>query len=164
VAEYVTKDFGIGREMTRADLKQGHGGSRTYIQILADCRYKKRHADFELVRQYVRGTRGRRMLNASRGFWQLMATADIPEVSEDELAEEVGPEDIGRVPADCWDRVSHVPGFESELLKTAELGGRDAVVRLLAKHKAWLVDARGMPIWPSRAGPRARYVQAELAS
>jgi hypothetical protein len=163
VAAYIIKDFGIGREMTRADLKQGHGDSRTYIQILADCRYRKRQADFELARQYIQGTRGRRMLNASRGFWQLMATADIPEVSEDELAEEVGAEDMGRVPADCWDRVAHVHGLEAELLKTAELGGQDAVIRLLAKHKAWLVDAQGAPIWPAYARPpRPRPVQGEL--
>jgi Replication protein len=163
VAEYVTKDFGIGREMVSGHAKRGHGGSRTFIEILADCRYKKRPADFELVRQYVLGTRGRRMLNASRGFWQLMATADIPKVSEDELAEELGAEDIGRLPADCWDRVAHVSGLEDELLKAAELGGQDAVIRLLAKHKAFLVDSRGMPIWPARAGPRpGKLVQGEL--
>jgi hypothetical protein len=164
VAEYIIKDFGIGREMVRGDAKRGRGGSRTFFEILADYRERSDPADLALIHEYMLVTRGRRLLSASRGFWKLMAEVGISEPSEDELAEEPGSEELGSLPADCWDRVVRIWGLDAELLKAAELGGRDAVVRLLAKHKAFLIDSRGMPIWPSRAGPRARYVQVELAS
>lgn len=164
VAEYIIKDFGIGREMVRGDAKRGHGDSRTFFELLADYRERSDPADLALIHEYVLVTRGRRMLSASRGFWKLMAGVGVGEPSEDELAEESECEELGSLPADCWDRVVRIWGLDADLLKAAETGGCDAVVRLLARHKAFLVDARGMPIWPSRAGPRKRYVQAELAS
>jgi hypothetical protein len=163
IAEYVTK-LGIGWEMVGGHAKQGHGDHRTYFQILADYRERPSQADLDLIHEHIRVTRGRRMLNASRGFWQLMGTVGIGEVSEDDdedQGEEV--EDVGRIPAECWDRVVRIWGLDGELLKAVELGGRDAVIRLLGEHKAWLVDARGMPIWPARAGPPpARAIQGEL--
>jgi len=164
VAEYVVKDFGIGHEMIRGDAKRGHGEHRTFLQILADYREGQSEADLALVKEHVQVTRGRRMLSASRGFWQLMGSVGADEISEDQLDDDAGTEELGSLPADCWDRVVRIWGLDVDLLKAAELGGCDAVVRLLARHKAFLVDARGMPIWPSRAGPRKRYVQAELAS
>jgi hypothetical protein len=92
-----------------------------------------------------------------------MGSVGVDEVSEDELDDDAGTEELGSLPAGSWDRVVRIWGLDAELLKAAELGGRDAVVRLLAKHKAFLVDSRGMPIWPARAGPRpGKLVQGEL--
>jgi hypothetical protein len=163
VADYIVKDFGIGHEMVRGDSKRGHGDQRTFLQILADYRDRADSADLDLIREHVLVTRGRRMLSASRGFWQLMGSVGVDEVSEDELDDDAGTEELGSLPAGSWDRVVRIWGLDAELLKAAELGGRDAVVRLLAKHKAFLVDSRGMPIWPARAGPRpGKLVQGEL--
>jgi hypothetical protein len=149
VAEYIIKDFGIGREMIRGDAKRGRGSSRTFFELVADYRERSDPADLALIHEYVQVTRGRRMLSASRGFWKLMASVGVGEPSEDELAEEPECEELGSLPSHVWDRVVRIWGLDAELLKAAETGGRDAVVRLLAKHKAWLVNDRGVPLYPS---------------
>jgi hypothetical protein len=171
VAEYITKDWGIGKEMLRGDLKRGRGSNRTFLEVLSDYRQSPDEADRLTIEEFARGTRGRRMLTTSRGFWQLMATVGVEEPSEDDLADDTADvgevEELGYLPAEVWERVArkHKWGLAAEVLTAAELGGVDAVVRLLARHKEFLVDSRDMPIWPSRAGPRkAGYVQMELAS
>jgi hypothetical protein len=166
IAGYITKDFGIARELTRGDLKRGHGASRTYLQILADYRASRDAGDLRLLGEFMRGTRGRRMLNVSRGFWLLMASVGVDEPSEDEMADDAGDgesAELGRIPAVIWDRVCRTRGLDAELLKAAETGGQEAVVRLLSLHKAFMVDARGDPVWPFPA-PRRKpsYVQPRL--
>jgi len=163
VAEYIIKDLGVGREMVRGDVKRGRGGSRTFFEIVADYRENSDPADLALIHEYVLVTRGRRMLSYSRGFKRLMSDVTGVDLSENKLAEESECEELGSLPAACWDRVVRIWGLDADLLRAAEIGGCDAVVRLLARHKAFIVDSRGMPVWPSRAGPCQRYVQAELA-
>jgi hypothetical protein len=152
-ADYIVKDFGIGREMLRGDIKRGRGGSRTFFQIVASYRDRENPADLALIDEYIRATRGRRMLQPSRGFWKLLGSVGVEEISEEELAEDPGGDEMGRLTADSWDRIVRTWWLDAEVLKAAETGGLDAVSVLLARYGEYLVTATGEIIRPPGVSP-----------
>lgn len=117
IAQYIAKVEGAAMELTFADRKKGKNESRSPQQILRDARIDGDVADRQLIREYEKVTKGRRMLNMSRGLKQ---RHQVVEVDDQEIAErEVGGELLLTIDGETWRGLTQRRGATTQLLTVA---------------------------------------------
>jgi hypothetical protein len=150
IAKYIAKiqdkddgrEWGVGHEMTRSDLKQAGrdrtervplgGRHRTPFQVLRDFLATGDADDLALWHEYEQASRGKRALTWSGDVRQEL-TALVP--LDDRTDEEVAADDLGgdvtfAMPRKAWTtHVLHADGRRAELLR-AVAGGWTAVADL----------------------------------
>ena len=113
-AGYYISKLGLGREVTRLDVKVASDEHRTPFRILEDYRKHRRPEDRRLWSEWGLAMKGKRHL-----FWSpgLRARLDLlPEQLDLELAEAPPPESRRMVYIDgrLWDLLAHLPGVDLE--------------------------------------------------
>jgi hypothetical protein len=152
LGSYFTKQTYATRaalEATRSDLKRARGNNRTPFTILADVVDQGDADDLDLWHDYERASKGRRQLQWSKGF------RDVLGIGKGQTDEEIssidhGGHDVVLIPAESREKLWHA-GLEVALLELA----REDPANAPARARAWL-DERGL-IWcdppPSRPDP-----------
>ena len=137
----------IAAETTLGALKKGRRSSRTPFQILADITEIGDADDADLWREWVAASRGRVQLVWSNGLAELAKVADAEKTDDEIVAEEIGTEDLFRLPADTWHAI-RATSTRFDLLEAIERGGRDAGTALLESLGLhWTpLDANGVSI------------------
>ncbi len=142
---YLFKDsnWGLSSEMVASHAKDS-GKSRTPMQLLRDAQAGDEEAG-RLFQEYSEAMKGRQKLVWSRGLRKKLL-GDVPEVTDEELAEEVREEGAVKVVSltpEQWSRVVEL-GLRGKLLDVivASKGDKAAV-------RAWLVRGGVLREWES---------------
>lgn len=130
--------WGLPSEVTKGHIKNGRGSSRSPFQIL-DCAVdpealpEHREASRLLFLDYAEATKGRRQLSWSPG---LRARFAVPELSDDEIAAEVGEESVllASISLEDWYIIER-NGLQPQVLSLAENGGAAAVFALIGAYR-----------------------------
>ncbi|RHW42346.1 hypothetical protein D1832_14885 [Dermacoccus abyssi] len=137
-------------EATLGAWKQGREVSRTPFQILGDLSTgasANLAADERLWCEWVAGSRGRVQLVWSRGLADLARVADAEKSDEEIAAEEIGSEDLFRLPLGTWKRICFTAA-RFELLEAVEKGGREAGIGFLEERGLIWLPALGADMPP----------------
>jgi hypothetical protein len=113
--------WGIGRELTRADLKQAGEHGMTPWQLLAHAQTTGDCSSLALWNEYELATFGRSAITWSQGLRSLL---EVAEVDDQELAEaEVGGEVVALIGAPLWKAIRRRRLARSAVLEAVERGG-----------------------------------------
>lgn len=127
----------LGLEVVGVAEKSARQGHRSPWEILRDLDTPEPSPrDVALWREWEEGQRGARMLTWSRGLRQAAGVAELSDAECVEREEAGGGTVVCELTACEWDAIRDVPGLPALVLEAAELGGSDAVFRLVGRVRA----------------------------
>lgn len=135
----------IGKEMTRADYKEGRAGSLTPFELLDTKRREDElddYAAYVLWNEYVHATKGRRAITWSRGLREELGL--VEDRTDEEILEEV--EQFTKqivVPGPIYDAFRNQPAFLALILQTVEAGNIELALELTGGKTADEVEHEG---------------------
>lgn len=130
----------VGNEVTREDMKTARQGGRTPFDVLDDFRWTGDAADLALWHEYEQAMHRKQVITWSKGLKHLLA---VEEQTDEDIAEEdIGGEELARIPNETWKAITKVPGLTSAILDAAEnTYGLDAITNLLTRLS---IDSSGI--------------------
>jgi hypothetical protein len=139
IGQYVAKlqeqGSSVGNELARSDMKKGKPGHWMPFDILTSYFASGDMVLLDLWQEYETATTGFNIIRFSAGLRDLLLP-DVEEKTDEEIAaEEVGGEPVVTFASDYFFKLVRVHMLMPDMLSAVEVGGVDALVKLLIKKR-----------------------------
>ena len=127
-ARYVAK-MGLGREVCGVHQKGGKNGNLTPFQLLGRWAEEEDQTARKRWEDWIDVMHGKTQLFWSQGLRDRLLPGSAAPTDEEIVEGEDGPEELVAVlPGVVWDRIRDRPSLPAEILFSADLGGKAAMV------------------------------------